>query len=158
MNSTPKRSASNLQHRAARTAPALQLTVPPPSHHGTKRRGLILVIVMIVIVMVSLAGFGYVASMSGENNEVQRRGEKLQMAAAIESAEEFLKQYFERPKGSESSSSPGSPRSAVLPASKEDDELLMRGVVVSAVVGPGSVVRFTLTPARDEESTMAPWR
>ena len=52
-------------------------------------RGIVLIIVMVVVVMISLAGFGFVASMSNANKVVHLRGEQLQMEHAILSAEEF---------------------------------------------------------------------
>ena len=119
----------------------------------SNRRGLVLIIVMIVVVMISLAGFGFVASMSGENKAVHLRGEQLQMESAIASAEEFLKQQFERPKLAESSS-----RFGPTQQSGDDDESQMRGVVVADEDGPLNRVRFSLIAPHYDETGMAPWR
>ena len=121
------------------------------SKHRTirQRRGIILVIVMIVIVMVSLAGFGFVASMTNENREVHLRGEQLQMDYALASAEELLKQQWV-PK--DAVESPALQRPLTV-----DSENALRGVVVSDD-GPNSRIRFTVVAPRFDDTGAATYR
>jgi hypothetical protein len=123
---------------------------PPQTQPPANRRGLILVLVMVVIVMVSLAGFRFVASMASENKSVHLRGEQLQMESAIASAEEFLKQHLQRDR------KPDDPtQSAASLELEQDEETLMRGIVVADDEGPLGRVRFTvIAPHYDETGSM----
>ena len=112
-------------------------------------RGIVLIIVMVVVVMISLAGFGFVASMSNANKVVHLRGEQLQMEHAILSAEEFLKLYLSRPP-----STSESPSSSIAAG----EEQWMRGIVVADEGGPHGRVRFTVMAPRYHESSSATWR
>jgi hypothetical protein len=127
-----------------------------PKRLGSYRRGIVLIVVMVVVVMISLAGFGFVATMSNENRAVHLRGEQLQMESAIASAEEFLKLYLERPPVSESTSQHASTSTTVK--SEEEDDGLMRGVVVADEDGPHSRIRFTIIAPRYDETGTAAWR
>ena len=111
------------------------------------RRGIVLIIVMVVVVMISLAGFGFVASMANANKVVHLRGEQLQMENAIVSAEEFLKQHLSRPVSLEAT-----PRAAVA------QEELMRGIVVADDDGPHGRVRFTIMAPRFAETPDNTWQ
>ena len=113
----------------------------------TSRRGIVLIVVMVVVVMISLAGFGFVASMTNANKVVHLRGEQLQMENTIASAEEFLKQYLSNPKSSES-----------LSDSIRDEDDLMRGVVVTNEAGPHGRVRFTVMAPHYDESPVTTWQ
>ncbi len=123
------------------------------------RRGIVLVLVMIVVVMISLAGFGFVASMSNENKAVHLRGEQLQMENAIASAEEFLKQYLQRSQSTEpSSQSLSTAQSTISASSTDDEETLMRGVVVADEEGPLCRVRFSVMAPHYDETGTSGWR
>jgi hypothetical protein len=129
-----------------------------PGNAGRNRRGLVLVVVMVVVVMISLAGFGYVASMSNENKSVHLRSEQLQMENAVASAEEFLKQRLQESfQGDDDSMSSDSTHSNASAESEEDEEALMRGIVVVDEDGPGSRVRFTVMAPHYDDSGLAPW-
>jgi DNA uptake protein ComE-like DNA-binding protein len=107
----------------------------------------VLIIVMVVVVVISLSGFGFVASMSSENKAVRLRGEQLQMEYAIASAEEFLKQFLDRPQ---------LPNLDIQPAT--EDDYAMRGVVVVDENGPHGRVRFTVLSPQTTESKTQHWR
>lgn len=112
----------------------------------SRRNGIVLIVVMVVVVMVSLAGFGFVASISNENRVVHLRGEQMQMENALVSAEEFLKQYL---------SQPISPDGERLTA--EEEQELMRGVVVADEQRPNSRIRFTVMAPYYNDGTDAKW-
>ena len=117
------------------------------------RRGIILVVVMVVVVMISLAGFGFVASMSAENKIVHLRGEQLQMENAILSAEEYLKQFLQRPQYSDDSSS-----EETVERSEDDNDTMMRGIVVVDEDGKLQRVRFSAMAPHYDETGFAPWQ
>lgn len=118
------------------------------------RRGIVLIVVMVVVVMISLAGFGCVASMSNENKAVHVRGEQMQMRSALASAEEYLKLLIAAPvRADDSSSQETSSRQSI-----DNDEVAFRGVVVSDEDGPGRRIRFTVMSPRYDETGGAAWR
>ena len=90
---------------------------PQRRRERSKRAGIVLIIVMVVVVMISLAGFGFVASISNENRVVHLRGEQMQMQNALASAEEFLKQHLSQPPSTESS-----------PVTPDEEQELMRAL------------------------------
>lgn len=117
------------------------------------RRGIVLIVVMVVVMMISLAGFGCVASMSNENKAVHLRGEQMQMRNAIASAEEYIKllitpSTFDEPRSQETTKA----------KSIDDDESSFRGIVVSDEDGPGHRLRFTVMSPRYDETGGAPLR
>ena len=117
------------------------------------RRGIVLIVVMVVVVMISLAGFGCVASMSNENKAVHVRGEQMQMRSALASAEEYLKLLISSARPEETSSQESAPRQSI-----DNDEVAFRGVVVSDEDGPGRRIRFTVMSPRYDETGAATWR
>lgn len=123
----------------------------------SRRRAIVLILVLIVIVMVSLAGFSFVATMSGENKAVHFRGEQLQMQYALASAEEFLKHQIVRPKPLAASGAADTNSSQQFKTSSIEDEALMRGVVVMDDESPNGRVRFTVMAPRFDESDSAKW-
>ena len=119
---------------------------PQRRRERSRRAGIVLIIVMVVVVMISLAGFGFVASISNENKVVHLRGEQLQMQNALASAEEFLKQYLSQPPSTESS-----------PVTSDEEQELMRGVVVADEPRPNSRVRFTVMAPYYDDGSNAKW-
>ncbi|WP_397571026.1 hypothetical protein [Schlesneria sp. T3-172] len=119
----------------------------PVNSVTARRNGIVLVVVMVVIVMVSLAGFGFVASISHENKVVHLRGEQMQMENALASAEEFLKLYLSLPPNPEATSD-----------TDLVEQELMRGVVVSDEARPNSRVRFTAMAPHYDDGTGTKWQ
>ena len=117
------------------------------------RRGIVLIVVMVVVVMISLAGFGCVASMSNENKAVHVRGEQMQMRSALASAEEYLKLLVSTARPEETNSQESASRQSI-----DNDEVAFRGVVVSDEDGPGRRIRFTVMSPRYDETGGAAWR
>ena len=119
---------------------------PQRQRERSRRAGIVLIIVMVVVVMISLAGFGFVASISNENRVVHLRGEQMQMQNALASAEEFLKQHLSQPPSTESS-----------PVTPDEEQELMRGVVVADEPRPNSRVRFTVMAPYYDDGSSAKW-
>jgi len=132
-------------------------------HHNSEERitsrrdAIVLILVLIVIVMISLAGFSFVATMTGENKAVHFRGEQLQMQYALDSAEEFLKRLLEQPKSPTPSSGTEIRSAAQSKASPLEDETPMRGVVVMDDESPNGRVRFTVMAPRYDETETSKW-
>ncbi len=91
----------------------------------TQRRGVVLVVVTVVILLISLAAFGFLVQMQGENLAARARGDMLQASAVASSGREYLAAILEaarasRPEGGDYRDQP-EVFGALLVDGQEDD-------------------------------------
>jgi len=114
---------------------------------STKRRGIVLIVVTVAILMISLAGLGFVTTMSTEHKAVHAQGSELQLAGLIGSGAEALAALLEQ-----------SPETRQRAGGLLDNHQRFRGVLVFADEQTGRHGRFSVVSPQIENDEITGMR